>query len=78
MKLITFSSRFDGNGFGQIHDSKYDHKRITLGSYQGRPFVTGSGSDPWNVKTEILSTSSLKWDSAPDYPFAGVSSYGST
>ena len=48
----------------------------TLGSYQGRPFVTGRWEK--NVKTEILSTSSLKWESAPDYPFAGVDRDGDT
>ena len=77
IKRITLSFRFDGNGFGQIDDSKYDHKYTTLGSYQGRPFVTGS-RDPYNVKTEIMSTSSLKWGSAPDYPFAGRQSDGDT
>ena len=49
----------------------------TLGSYQGRPFVTGDGGTG-NVYTEIMSTSSLKWESAPDYPFAGVDKYGAT
>ena len=71
------SFRFDGNGFDKNQDSKYSHKWTALGSYQGRPFVTGDGRF-YNVKTEIMSTSSLKWESAPDYPFAGVKPNGDT
>ena len=74
LKINCF--RFDGNGFDKNQDSKYSHWNTALGSYQGRPFVTGGR---WNnVKTEILSTSSLKWESAPDYPFAGVDYRGRT
>ena len=60
--------RFDGNNFDRVGDSKYGHRYTSLGSYQGRPFVTGGYQNP-DGKTEILSTNSLKWESGPDYPF---------
>ena len=61
--------RFDGNNFDRFGDSKYGHFLLTsLGSYQGRPFVTGGFWNP-DGKTEIFSTNSLKWESGTDYPF---------
>ena len=47
--------------------SNYPHKFVlTLGSYKGLPFVTGSLL-PSNKKTEILEYD--YWREATDYPF---------
>ena len=50
----------------------------TLGSYKRKPFVTGCGYSGFHIKTEIYSTISLQWESAPDYPYAGVDTSGNT
>ena len=60
--------RFDGNHFSGVEDPKYNHWRAKLGSYQGRPFITGGHANPAG-KTEIFSTNSLQWQFGTDYPF---------
>ena len=65
--LSCTNLRFDGNNYDRVED-QYKHELTALGSYKGRPFVTGGNKTPAG-KTEIFSTNSLKWESATDYPF---------
>ena len=46
--------------------SNYAHEKVSLGSYRGRPFVTGGYK---HSKTEILNTDSFMWESKSDFPF---------
>ena len=61
-------SRFDGKTTKKLDDSKFTHHGASLGSYKGRPFITGGFGNP-SRKTEIFSTKSLGWELAPDYPY---------
>ena len=55
--------------------SKYPHAYVALGSYRNSPFVTGSYSSTYGLKTEILDHESAKWVQANDYPFADGDRY---
>ena len=65
---MSINLRFDGRNLNRVDNTKHTHRGSALGSYQGRPFVTGGFSNPTG-KTEIYSTNSLTWESAADYPF---------
>ena len=56
--------------------SKYEHyKVISLASYRGSPFVTGS-YNPNHSKTELLNIDDMKWKTKTDFPSNGyLSSY---
>ena len=48
--------------------SIYPHSRVlSLGSYKGSPFVTGSW-DPGNTKTELFNFNSQEWEEKNEYP----------
>ena len=51
--------------------SNYSHQWVSLGSYRGLPFVTGSGRyrGADHSKTEILYKKTNKWESKTDFPF---------
>ena len=70
--IIKFSNftRFDGETIKNEPDSNIDHKKtLSLGSYKGRPFLTG-GTWTNTKKTEIFDFGSNKWELVDDYPFA--------
>ena len=46
--------RFDGNKFNRVEDSQFSHRKTALGSYQGRPFITGGTQDNENRDYEFL------------------------
>ena len=70
LNLYNFLYRFDGNTNFIINtksSSNYPHRWIlTMGSYKGLPFVTGSFL-PHNKKTEIYEFDD--WRGAEDYPY---------
>ena len=48
--------------------SDYEHKKVlSLASYKGRPFVTGS-YDPYHNKTELLNINEMRWITKTDFP----------
>ena len=66
MHLIIL--RFDGEKFETYFSTQHSHGyTYGVGSNQGQPFTTGSYND--HSKTEIMDLVTLRWKSAPDYPF---------
>ena len=48
--------------------SDYEHNKVlSLASYRGFPFVTGS-YDPDHNKTEWLNIEKMRWETKTDYP----------
>ena len=48
--------------------SKYEHRDVlSLASYRGSPFVTGSYS-PNHSKTELLNIDEMQWETKADFP----------
>ena len=48
--------------------SNYKHKKVlSLASYRGSPFVTGS-YDPGHNKTELLNVAKMQWETNADFP----------
>ena len=48
--------------------SEYEHQQVlSLASYRGSPFVTGS-SWPENNKTELLNINEMQWETKADFP----------
>ena len=48
--------------------SDYEHKKVlSLASYRGLPFVTGS-YDPGHSKTELLNVEKMQWETNADFP----------
>ena len=48
--------------------SHYEHKKVlSLASYRGSPFVTGS-YDPGHNKTELLNVAKMQWETNADFP----------
>ena len=46
--------------------SDYEHKKVlSLASYEGRPFVTGSYN---HSKTELLNIKKMRWTTKTDFP----------
>ena len=48
--------------------SNYEHRYVlSLASYRGLPFVTGS-NEPYHNKSELLNIKSKQWEQKADYP----------
>ena len=49
--------------------SKYEHRDVlSLASYRGSPFVTGSFG-PFHNKTELLNINEMQWETKADFPY---------
>ena len=66
-----YSMNISKNGSITVKKEKssiYEHKKVlSLASYRGSPFVTGS-YDPDHNKTELLNIDQMRWERKPDFP----------
>ena len=70
LALFHFLPSFNGTATLDEPESKIGHwKSLSLGSYNGRPFITG-GSWPHNKRTEIFNVNSREWEEYDEYPFS--------
>ena len=61
---------FDGSFWSDFQSTSYPHHYILdIGSYRGKPIVTGSES-PAGLKTEIYDHSSQIWVESTDYAWS--------